>query len=152
MFQLIVTNDEEVVKFARERGAGVFTAEKCPEEITTVTDHMTSRTVLNVHELLRELNIKPNIKGYRFIKFLMERCEADPDYHKRAITREIYPECAERFDTTPTSVERTIRHALDQSFGEVPEKYSQIFGGTFTKAPTNSELIGLVSEYFVNNK
>ena len=30
MFRLIVTNDEEVVKFARERGAGVFIAEKLP--------------------------------------------------------------------------------------------------------------------------
>lgn len=150
MFRLIVTNDEEVVQFARERGAGVFTAEKSPEEFAPAEGKAKESEVSKVYFLLRVLDIRPNIKGYHYIKFMMEQCQNHPDYHKRSLTKEIYPECANRFNTTVNRVERTMRHALTLSFEKTPESYSAVFGGRFTKAPTNSEFIGLVAEYFAN--
>lgn len=152
MFHLIVTNDPELVKKARECGAGVFTAEKCPEGVATLVAHTTGQRALNAYELLRKLDVRPNIKGYDYLKFLMEKCAQDPSYHSGMITKEIYPECAKKFNTTLSRVERAIRHALELSFGKAPEKYSEVFGGTFKKVPTNSQFIGLVSEYFANNK
>ena len=48
MFYLIVTNDEEVVRFAREHGAGVFTAKKIPESVETVVSEK-NNTPYEVH-------------------------------------------------------------------------------------------------------
>ena len=152
MFHLIVTNDEEVVRFARGRGAGVFMADRLPEGTAPVAAQVTGQKSSMVHELLRRMDVRPNIKGYDYLKFLMEKCEQDYSYHKRSFTKVIYPECAEKFHTTSSRVERAIRHALTLSFEKAPEKYSEVFGGKFTSAPTNSEFIGLVSEYFVNSK
>ena len=151
MFRLIVTNDEEVVKFARERGAGIFAAEKSPEGFTPRMDEPAPCDGSKIYRLMRALDFNMKNKGYVYIKFLMEKCEADPKYHEKAITKEIYPDCAKQFETTPDRVERAIRHELHLSFKKVPEKYSEIFGGTFTRVPMNSEFIGLVSEYFANN-
>ena len=154
MFRLIVTNDEEVIRFARERGAGVFTTEKFPESVERVVVEGENETKLSnvIYDLFRKLNIKPNVKGYHYLKCLMEMCEQDPTYHARPITKEIYPDCAKKFGTTASRVERAIRHAIEGSFDSVPEKYSEIFGGEFPKEPTNSEFIGLVSEYIARHK
>lgn len=151
MFRLIVTNDEEVVKFARERGAGVFTAEQFPERIVPVVVEKGDGQTNMAYEFLRALGVKPNIKGYQYIKFLIEMCEVDLTYHTKPITKEIYPECAKKFRTTPSRVERAIRHAIEGSFREAPKKYSAIFGRAFGKEPTNSEFIGLISEYIANH-
>ena len=152
MFYLIVTNDEKLVRLAREYGAGVFTANQCPEGAISVATQKTSGNSLKTYELLQALNVKPNVKGYNYLKFVMEKCEADPEYHNRSFTKEIYPECAGEFKTTATRVERAIFSALSSSFEEVPEKYSVIFGREFKKKPTTSEFIGCVAAYFANNK
>ncbi len=152
MFRLIVTNDEEVVRFARERGAGVFTAEQFPESVEQVVVEKDIEPSNVAYDLLRALNIKPNIKGYHYIKYMMEMCENDPTYHAKPTTKEIYPDCAKRFDTKPNRVERAVRHAIEGSFDSDPEKYSEIFGGEFPKEPTNSEFIGLISEYILRHK
>lgn len=145
MIHVIVTNDSEMVRLATERGAVVFITEKFSESVEPVEKANASSDV--VYDLLRALNIKPNIKGYHYIKFMMERCENNPTYHTKPITKEIYPECANQFSTTPNRVERAVRHAIEMSFDSDPEKYSEIFGGEFQKEPTNSEFIGLISEY-----
>ena len=152
MFHLIVTNDQEVVNFARERGAGIFTAEKLPEGIShaEVKDPVADNA--KIYELLRQLDIRSNNRGYYYLKYVMEKCLEDPDYSKNQITNVLYPECAREFGTTSGRVERAIRHVIEVSFANVPENYSKIFGGKFYKKPTNSEFICLVSEYFLRNK
>lgn len=152
MFRLIVTNDEEVVRFARERGAGVFSAEKFPESVEQVVVEKGNNPSTMGYALLRALNVKPNVRGYQYLKFVIEMCEQDPAYHTKPTTKEIYPDCAKQFDTTGGRVERAIRNAIEVSFHDNPGKYSEIFGGKFIKAPTNSEFIALVSEYIVNHK
>lgn len=152
MFRLIVTNDEEVVRYARERGAGVFSAEKFPESVEQVVVEKGNNPSAVVYDLLRALNITPNVKGYHYLKFILEMCEKDPTYHSKPITKEIYPDCARNFDTTSSRVERAIRHAIESSYDSNPEKFPQVFGGDFPKEPTNSEFIGLVSEYIARYK
>jgi len=152
MFHLIVTTDPELVKKARECGAGVFTAEQFPEGASMGAARVTGQKSSKSHALMRMLDIRPNIKGYDYIKYMIEKCEADHSYHKRSFTKEIYPECAEKFSTTKSRVERAVRHAVELSFDKAPEKYTAVFGGKFKKAPKNSEFISLIAEYFVNSK
>ena len=152
MCYLIVTNDEELVEIARERGAGVFAAEKAAEGLQTVEVRETKPGIMTPYEILRHLGVKSNNKGYHYLKYLAEKCKMEPEYRAKAITKDIYPECAKRFDTTSSRVERAIRHALVISFESNPQAYSEVFGGRFVRVPTNTEFLGLVSEYFANNK
>ena len=67
-----------------------------------------------------------------------------------AITKELYPEIAKRFDTTVSRVERAIRHAIEVSWnrGDI-DLMEEIFGHSvdYDRAkPTNSEFIVTVSD------
>ena len=66
------------------------------------------------------------------------------------VTKTLYPEVARRFDTTPSRVERAIRHAIEVAWdrGDV-DTLNSFFGYTIqnTKGkPTNSEFIAMISD------
>ena len=66
------------------------------------------------------------------------------------VTKKLYPAIAEKFGTTGSRVERSIRHAIESAWdrGEAGEK-EELFGYTIHKAkgkPTNSEFIALVTD------
>ena len=66
------------------------------------------------------------------------------------ITKQLYPEIAEKFHTTPSRVERAIRHAIEVAWGRgQQDAVESIFGYTVSAAkgkPTNSEFIALISD------
>ena len=66
---------------------------------------------LEVINHLRELKVPAHLRGYEYIKTALNRLRDDPNIIW-AITKELYPAVAERFNTEPTRVERGIRHAL----------------------------------------
>lgn len=106
---------------------------------------------MDISNLLIKLGIPASIKGYRFareaIKIIIEEPEAI-----HAITKCIYPEVAERFDTTASRVERAIRHAVEISVTRANyELYNELFGNTVASSkakPTNSEFLAIISEHF----
>lgn len=148
MFYLIVTTDKQLVKKAREMGAGVFTANKSPVIEPQVNEE--KHVQMQPYAFLQMLAIWPNIQGHDFLRCILEKCVVDPTYHKQSLSKEIYPTCAEKFGTTDSKVQRAIRHALETSFRSAPEKYCEAFGHKFVKAPTNSEFISMASEYLKN--
>ena len=67
-----------------------------------------------------------------------------------SITKKLYPSIAEIFQTTPSKVERAIRHAIEVAWnrGKI-ENINAIFGiKIYNKGekPTNGELIALVAD------
>jgi two-component system response regulator (stage 0 sporulation protein A) len=67
------------------------------------------------------------------------------------ITKELYPEIAKKCSTTPSRVERAIRHAIEVAWsrGEV-DKLNNLFGYTVSNSkgkPTNSEFIALIADH-----
>ena len=67
-----------------------------------------------------------------------------------AITKELYPAIAVKYNTTPSRVERAIRHAIEVAWnrGRV-ETIDDIFGYTIDQnkgKPTNSEFIAMVAD------
>lgn len=104
---------------------------------------------LRISEALREIGVPAHVKGFRSlreaIKILVNN-ENLVDY----VTSDIYPQVAETLGTTPTRVERTIRHAIESAWDrgdlEVLQKW---FGNTVSPSrgkPTNSEFIATVSD------
>ena len=67
-----------------------------------------------------------------------------------AVTKVLYPEVAKRFNTTPSRVERAIRHAIEVAWdrGDV-EVLQKFFGYTVSGIkgkPTNSEFIAMIAD------
>jgi two-component system response regulator (stage 0 sporulation protein A) len=67
-----------------------------------------------------------------------------------AVTKELYPSIAMKFQTTPSRVERAIRHAIELAWdrGNV-EMMTEFFGYTINLErgkPTNSEFIAMVAD------
>lgn len=99
--------------------------------------------------MLHLLAIPANIKGYQYLReavLLSMRNKSSEQF----VTKEIYPAVARRFGTTPSCVERAIRHAIESAWdrGDADELY-EFFGNTIRAdrgRPTNSEFIARVVE------
>jgi len=104
---------------------------------------------MSITKILHELGIPSHIKGYQYIRegisIIYERPETIG-----GITKELYPELAEKFDTTVSRVERAIRHAIEVSWNRGNwNLMEEIFGHSvdIDKAkPTNSEFIVTVAD------
>lgn len=95
------------------------------------------------------IGIPAHIKGYHFLREAIKMVVEDTDIINR-ITKELYPEIAKKFKTTPSKVERAIRHAIDVAWnrGRV-ENINQLFGyAVYDKhdKPTNGEFIALIAD------
>ena len=104
---------------------------------------------ISVTKLLHGLGVPSHIKGYQYIREGVLLMYEKPDI-VGAITKELYPEIANRFDTTVSRVERAIRHAIEVSWnrGDI-DLMEEIFGHSvdYDRAkPTNSEFIVTVSD------
>lgn len=98
----------------------------------------------NIQKLLLALGFPQHVYGYEYIIYALELIERDHNslYH---ITKELYPEIARHFETTPNRVERAIRTAIQIAWSEenIP-LINSIFGNTLRSesgAPTNSQLL-----------
>lgn len=104
---------------------------------------------ISVSRLLHDLGVPSHIKGYQYIREGVLLMYESPEI-VGAITKELYPEIATRYDTTVSRVERAIRHAIEVSWnrGDV-DLMEEIFGHSvdYDRAkPTNSEFIVTLSD------
>lgn len=95
------------------------------------------------------IGIPAHIKGYQFLREAIKMVIKDPDIIN-SITKQLYPGIANIFSTTPSKVERAIRHAIEVSWsrGKI-ELINDIFGfNVYEKndKPTNGEFIALISD------
>lgn len=100
-------------------------------------------------KLLFTLGVAPHLKGFRFIKESVILTLKEPDIID-SITKVLYPTIAQQFNTTPSRVERAIRHAIENAWtkGNI-EVLNDLFGYTVSDTsgkPTNSQFIATVAE------
>ena len=109
-----------------------------------------------VSEILHNLGIPSHIRGYQYIRDGILMIYKNEKY-VNFITKEIYPELALKYDTTPSRVERAIRHAIEISWerGDV-ELMEKLFGHSvdFDRSkPTNAEYLNTIADRMrLNNK
>ena len=83
---------------------------------------------ISITKILHELGIPSHIKGYQYIREGIGIIYEHPETIG-GITKELYPELAEKFDTTVSRVERAIRHAIEVSWNRGNwELMEEIFG------------------------
>ena len=110
------------------------------------------KEISTINELLGELGVPSNIKGFAFIKYALSLIEEKRvDYYCTAITKVLYPEIAKKFNTTSSRVERAIRHAIDIAWlrGNLElQKYLFRWSIDPEKGrPTNAEFIATLGYY-----
>ena len=104
---------------------------------------------LSITKMLHALGIPSHIKGYEYIRESIYLMYNNPSL-LGAITKELYPEIAIKFDTTTSRVERAIRHAIEVSWSRGDyDLMEEIFGHSvdYDRAkPTNSEFIATIAD------
>jgi len=100
-------------------------------------------------DILMQIGIPGNVAGF---KYLVEaiRIAIDNERTLNSITKEIYPTIANIFNTKPSNVERSMRHAISISWSrERICALNEIFGARYfveNEKPTNSEFIALFAD------
>lgn len=102
-----------------------------------------------VTEIIHEVGVPAHIKGYQYLRYAIVLTVKDMEIIN-AVTKVLYPAVAERFTTTPSRVERAIRHAIEVAWdrGDL-ETLQKYFGYTVNGAkgkPTNSEFIAMIAD------
>ncbi len=102
-----------------------------------------------VTNIIHEVGVPAHIKGYQYLREAIIMVVDNIDIINQ-ITKNLYPEIAKKYGTTPSRVERAIRHAIEVAWGRgQQEVVESIFGYTISAAkgkPTNSEFIAMISD------
>ncbi|KZS48001.1 sporulation transcription factor Spo0A [Paenibacillus glucanolyticus] len=101
----------------------------------------------NITSIIHEIGVPAHIKGYQYLREAITMVYNNIEI-LGAITKTLYPAIAEKFKTTPSRVERAIRHAIEVAWtrGNI-DSISHLFGYTINiskSKPTNSEFIAMV--------
>ncbi|MDO5557251.1 MAG: sporulation transcription factor Spo0A [Clostridia bacterium] len=102
-----------------------------------------------VTNLIHEIGVPAHIKGYQYLREAIIMVVNNIETINQ-ITKLLYPEIAKRYETTPSRVERAIRHAIEVAWARTKsDTVESIFGYTISAVrgkPTNSEFIAMVSD------
>lgn len=102
-----------------------------------------------VTNIIHEVGVPAHIKGYQYLREAIIMVVNDIDVINQ-ITKSLYPQIAYKFSTTPSRVERAIRHAIEVAWGRGDQQtVEKIFGYTISAAkgkPTNSEFIAMIAD------
>ena len=102
-----------------------------------------------ITNIMHEVGIPAHIKGYLYLREGIKMVIEDVNL-LGAVTKELYPNIAKRYETTPSRVERAIRHAIEVSWNRGKTELTEmLFGYSLKNAknkPTNSEFIAVISD------
>lgn len=103
----------------------------------------------DVTNMIHEIGVPAHIKGYQYLREAIMMSVEDSTMIS-SITKILYPTIAKRFQTTPSRVERAIRHAIEVAWSRGRmETLDALFGYTINTGkgkPTNSEFIALIAD------
>ena len=103
----------------------------------------------DVTNMIHDIGVPAHIRGYQYLREAIQMSVKDMDM-LGSITKTLYPEIAKKYETTPSRVERAIRHAIEVAWNRGRmETLDALFGYTINTGkgkPTNSEFIALIAD------
>lgn len=127
-------------KRADARKVNAYEKEGKPEERNLEND---------VTSIIHEIGVPAHIKGYQYLREAIMMSVTDMEM-LNSITKILYPSIAKKFQTTPSRVERAIRHAIEVAWSRGKmDTIDELFGYTIHNGkgkPTNSEFIALIAD------
>lgn len=119
---------------------------KSNEKVLEVSDRILEMEVTNI---IHEIGVPAHIKGYQYIRDAIILSIKDSEMIN-SITKILYPSIAKKYQTTPSRVERAIRHSIEVAWGRGnTDTIEEYFGYTVSDGkgkPTNSEFIALIAD------
>ncbi|SHI41687.1 sporulation transcription factor Spo0A [Propionispora hippei] len=104
---------------------------------------------VEVTNIIREIGIPAHIKGYQYLRDAIMMIIGEIEL-LGAVTKVLYPMIAQKYSTTPSRVERAIRHAIEVAWSRGNmEMINRIFGYTIKLEkgkPTNSEFMAMIAD------
>ena len=130
-------------KEKKEKGGRNYISAKEKEEVTL---HDLEVIITN---MIHEIGVPAHIKGYQYLRDSILMAVEDMDI-LNSITQQLYPSIAQKYHTTPSRVERAIRHAIEVAWGRGKmDTINELFGYTVHAEkgkPTNSEFVALIAD------
>lgn len=144
-FQIFIKRLKETAEVEIQPNLTVYNSGNYVKKNTKNEKNMESK----ITNIIQEIGVPAHIKGYLYLRESITMVIQDMDY-LGAVTKELYPAVAEKFNTTPSRVERAIRHAIEVAWnrGKI-DTIDRIFGYTVNNnkgKPTNSEFIALIAD------
>ncbi len=128
-------------------------SDKSNQTLKTVLDRLDAPVEVDLEALvtnmIHEIGVPAHIKGYQYLREAIIMSVKDTSVLS-SITKILYPTIAKSFGTTPSRVERAIRHAIEVAWSRGKmETLDGLFGYTINTGkgkPTNSEFIALIAD------
>lgn len=102
-----------------------------------------------ITSIIHEIGVPAYIKGYMYLREAITMVVNDMELLS-AVTKELYPSIAKKYNTTASRVERAIRHAIEVAWGRGQvDAINKLFGYTVHNEkgkPTNSEFIAIIAD------
>ena len=120
-----------------------------PKSVNLSSSDSTKSLEAKITNIIHEIGVPAHIKGYLYLREAILMVIQNIDL-LGAVTKELYPGIASKYNTTPSRVERAIRHAIEVAWtrGKI-DTIDKIFGYTINNnkgKPTNSEFIAMVAD------
>ena len=152
---------DQIVSQAMNKGVAFFMPKPCElpsllerlrqaaAEETAAPENESQTLEREVTAVIHEVGVPAHIKGYQYVREAIIIAVQDMDVIN-AVTKVLYPEVARRYSTTPSRVERAMRHAIEVAWdrGDL-ETLQRYFGYTVSNTkgkPTNSEFIAMIAD------
>lgn len=112
-------------------------------------DYIERHLEADVTNIIHEIGVPAHIKGYQYLRDAIMMSVRDNEM-LNSITKLLYPEIAKKHKTTPSRVERAIRHAIEVAWSRGKmDTIDELFGYTVNNGkgkPTNSEFVALIAD------
>ena len=119
------------------------------EKDVTLSSDVARDVEKDVTDMIHEIGVPAHIKGYQYLREAIMMSVEDVEM-LGSITKVLYPTIAKKYQTTPSRVERAIRHAIEVAWSRGRmETLDALFGYTINTGkgkPTNSEFIALIAD------
>lgn len=148
--ELLIQRIREIKNF-RPNGSNnfVYREPKRKPYVNVPTNNSEDHLEALVTNIIHGVGVPAHIKGYQYLREAIMMVVNDIDVINQ-ITKSLYPQIAQKFGTTPSRVERAIRHAIEVAWGRGEiDVMENIFGYTVSAAkgkPTNSEFIAMIAD------
>lgn len=150
--ELLIKRIRELKNFKPDQNSNNFISKEIKQqyvEIPSNGEKNKENLEALVTNIIHEVGVPAHIKGYQYLREAIIMVVEDIDVINQ-ITKSLYPKIAYKFNTTPSRVERAIRHAIEVAWGRGDQKtVENIFGYTISAAkgkPTNSEFIAMIAD------
>ena len=142
-YQLVISRIKQL------RGVGTYRRMEGAASVKNGNVFLERNLESDVTNVIHEIGVPAHIKGYHYLRDAIMMSVNDSEMLS-SITKQLYPTIAKRHKTTPSRVERAIRHAIEVAWSRGKmDTIDELFGYTVNHGkgkPTNSEFVALIAD------